>query len=347
MVADVSYVGSASSNQLSAGGSGAPSYQIPLNGRTYGYRWRQENLDPTNVISGVRQPYAENQANQLRPMVGLGNVTMYSQIGESIFHSLQVSLNKRRGAAGLSYGIAYTYQFVNQALRSLDPFIADIPADHPHSNNNDLRNTNEAGKRPHFLTINYAYQVPNLSSAWDTPVAKVLDDWQVSGVTTITSAQWGTATYSYTNVPRELSAFVGNTGGINAPGSRVHFTCDPNLPRGERTMERQFRTECVAPPTDALYLGDSVGDELHLANNNLGFINWDISLFKNVPLGGSRNLQLRVEFYNAFNSDQWTGVDTSAQFDYLTGEQVDANFGTLTGSTRDARRIQLAARFTF
>jgi len=33
-------------------------------------------------------------------------------------------------------------------------------------------------------------------------------------------------------------------------------------------------------------------------------MNRDISVFKHVPLGGSRRLQLRVELYNAFNMDQ-------------------------------------------
>ena len=69
-------------------------------------------------------------------------------------------------------------------------------------------------------------------------------------------------------------------------------------------------------------------------------------------MGGSRRLQFRVELYNAFNTDQWNGVDTSAQFDYpayLRGEfvQTDSNFGKLTGATFSARRIQLGARFTF
>ena len=64
-------------------------------------------------------------------------------------------------------------------------------------------------------------------------------------------------------------------------------------------------------------------------------------------MGGGRRLQLRVELYNAFNSDQWTNTDTSAVFNYVTGAQTDAPFGSLTGGTLSARRIQLGARFTF
>ena len=35
-------------------------------------------------------------------------------------------------------------------------------------------------------------------------------------------------------------------------------------------------------------------------------MNWDISVFKHVPMGGNRRLQFRIELYNAFDTDQWT-----------------------------------------
>jgi hypothetical protein len=77
-------------------------------------------------------------------------------------------------------------------------------------------------------------------------------------------------------------------------------------------------------------------------------MNWDISAFKNIPLGGTRRLQLRVELYNAFNTNQWTGVNTTANFDFRTGALTNAStFGRLNGNTQSARRMQLGARFTF
>ena len=108
------------------------------------------------------------------------------------------------------------------------------------------------------------------------------------------------------------------------------ITCDPNLPRGERTFERQFRTECIAPPTDQFRLGTALNDE-YLGP---GYVNWDISVFKNVPIGGTRQLQFRVELYNAFNTDQWTGSTPNATFDYTTGALTNGNvFGRLTNTT--------------
>jgi hypothetical protein len=184
--------------------------------------------------------------------------------------------------------------------------------------------------------------VPNLSRKWDNVIVKaIFDNWQVSGVTSAISGTYGNISYTFTGVPTGLLVGTGNIGG---GGSRVSFTCDPNLPSNERTFEHQFRTECVVPPSDKFLMGNSLGDEYL----GLGYVNWDISFFKNVPIGNSnRRLQLRAELYNAFNTDQWSGVNTAAQFDYLTGRQTNVAFGSLTGATRDARRIQLGARFTF
>jgi hypothetical protein len=176
----------------------------------------------------------------------------------------------------------------------------------------------------------------------------VFDNWQVSGVTTLTTGTYGAINYSYSNVP---TGALSGTGAINAPitsngapsPSRVVFTCDPNLPRGARTFERQFRIDCVAPPSDQFRLGTALQDE-YLGP---GYTDWDISIFKNVPLGGARRLQFRVELYNAFNSDQWTAVNTTANFDYVTGALTNpAVFGRLTGATL-SRRIQLGARLNF
>ena len=222
---------------------------------------------------------------------------------------------------------------MNKSLGAIDPFVPD----------NRARNYTSAGRRPHVLVFNYSYDIPGLSRKWDHAMARAMfDNWQISGVTTLTTGTYGAITYSYSNVP--TGALSGTGRHQRAGASRVVFTCDPNLPRGERTFERQFRTECVAPPSDQFRLGTALNDE-YLGP---GYMNWDISVFKNVPLGGARRLQFRVELYNAFNSDQWTAVNNNANFDYTTGALTNpAVFGRLTGATLSARRIQLGARLIF
>ena len=320
LVADVAYVGNAARNQL---------ITVDINGRPYGYTYQASSLDPTNISGGIVQPLPDDL---LRPYRGYGRIQERDFSGYSDYHSMQVAMNRRRSADGLSFGVAYTYQIVNKGLGAIDPFVSDKRA----------RNYNSNGRRPHTLTFNYSYDVPELSKHWNNIIAKaVFDNWQVSGVTSIISGAYGNFGYNFTNVP---TGTLSGTGSINGGGSRVDIVCDPTLPRSQRTYSRQFKTECIAPPSDQFRLGNAKNDEFH----GPGFMNWDISFFKNIPLGASRRqLQLRTELYNAFNSNQWTAVNTTATFDYQTGKQTNAAFGSLTGATNSARRIQLAARFTF
>jgi hypothetical protein len=122
--------------------------------------------------------------------------------------------------------------------------------------------------------------------------------------------------------------------------------CDPNLPSGERTFDRQFRTECVGPgggPNDPYYMGTSTNDEYHPP----GYINHDMTFFKNFAFG-TRSLQFRAELYNAFNTTQYEAVDRAATFNYNTGAQTNTNFGRITGVRANSNRIvQLGIRFRF
>ncbi len=327
-VGDVAYVGNAARDQR---------VNKPINGRPYGYTYQPSSLDPTNVSGGITQPLPNDL---LRPYRGYGDITQRTFDGYGDYHSIQATINRRRSSDGLSFGAAYTRELVNKTLSGIDPFVDD----------NRARNyrwvTGDNGSRKHNLVLNYSYEVPNLGKRWDNLASRLaFEGWQVSGITSLLSGTRQGFSYGYDNVP---TGTLTGQGSINGGGSRVVLTCDPNLPRGERTFTRQFRTECIAPPNtsiDPFRLGTSSNDEFI----GPGLINFDFSVFKNIAAGGNRRLQLRLEMYNAFNHDQFTatGVDTSAVFNYVTGVQTDAAFGRLTGATFSARRIQLGARFTF
>jgi hypothetical protein len=177
-------------------------------------------------------------------------------------------------------------------------------------------------------------------------VKGIVNNWQVSGVTSIISGAYGSFSYAYANVPTGVLSGTGainpaGGNGANNAGSRPDIVCDPTLPRGERTFERQFKTECIAPPSDPNRIGNAKNDEYI----GPGYVNHDFSLFRNIALPGHRNLQFRAELYNALNSMQVSTVNTTATFD-ANGKQTNAAFGQVTAA-RDSRRIQLAARFTF
>jgi hypothetical protein len=319
LVADVAYVGNKGRHLQVQNGA--------INGRPYGYAYLPSSLDRTNVSGGQAQPLPDDL---LRPYQGFGAITQRTFDGYSAYNALQVALNRRRTADGLSFGVAYTYS-ESKNLGSIDPFVPD----------NRARNYTRSGTRPHNLVVNYSYEVPNLSQKWHNLLVKALaDNWQISGITSILSGTRQGFSYSFTGVP---TGTLSGTGAINGAASRPDIVCDPNISRGDRSFDNQFDTSCIRPPSDANRLGNAKGDEYQ----GPGYMNWDFSFFKVVPMGGSRRLQFRVELYNAFNTDQWTAADTSAIFNYVTGMQTDANFGKLTGATLSARRIQLGVRFTF
>jgi len=319
VVGDVAYVGNAARHQP---------ITRELNGRPYGYAYLPSNLDETNILGGRAQPLPDDL---LRPYRGYASIAQREFTGYSDYHSLQVLFTRRQSRDGLSGGAAYTYQIVNKSLGAIDPFLAD----------NRARHYNSAGRRPHTLTLHYSYRVPKSPVSTPAVLKAILEGWQISGVTSMLSGAQGGFGYAYPSFP--TGAFAGN-GSIGGGPNRPRIVCDPWLPPSQRSFERQFRTECIAAPDDPYHFGTARGDEFH----GPGFVNWDISVFKHIPMGGSRRLQLRVELYNAFNTSQWTTVNTNAEFDFATGALTNSSvFGSLTGATNSARRIQLAARFMF
>ncbi|HWB31029.1 MAG TPA: carboxypeptidase regulatory-like domain-containing protein [Vicinamibacterales bacterium] len=323
MVADVSYVGNANRHSANT---------VQINNVPYGTTrvdLNPQNADPTQNNT-VAYP-----TDYLRDYRGFGGIGRQEWRGYANYHSIQVSV-QRRFENGFGWGLAYTGSR-RRSIGTFDPFLSEA--------DNLARNYTLNGSRPHVLTINYNWDVPGLGRVWDNPIVKgVTDGWQISGISQFLSGTHSGFSYSFSGAP-----FNDMTGG-GLGGPRVTLVCDPNLPRGERTQDRQFRTECIQPggPTtnasDIYYLGTSTNDEWI----SPGYMNHDITIFKNFAMPNRRNLQVRIEMYNAFNAKQYGNVDTGAQFNFATGEQTDTGFGSVTSSrTASYRIIQLALRFTF
>jgi hypothetical protein len=119
-------------------------------------------------------------------------------------------------------------------------------------------------------------------------------------------------------------------------------TGDPNLPRGERSIDRWFDTSVFQRRTGRGDAGNNCDNALVVLP---GFHNHDISFFKNFPMKGSQRIQFRWEIYNLFDQLSFNEVDTSAIFD-ATGRQTDTNFGKVI-SARNERRMQFSLRYSF
>jgi hypothetical protein len=116
---------------------------------------------------------------------------------------------------------------------------------------------------------------------------------------------------------------------------------DRVLAKSDRTWTRNLNTDAFGPPAVGTF-GNAPKDVFRLPGIN----NFDISTFKNIHLPSERvKLQLRGEFYNAFNHTQYSGVDTALRFD-AQGKQISTTLGQFT-SARSPRRVQLALRANF
>src|SRR6266576_3134821 len=87
-------------------------------------------------------------------------------------------------------------------------------------------------------------------------------------------------------------------------------------------------------PTCAWHPGNASRNVLRMG----GIKNWNVSLFKNLPLGESRSLQFRAEFFNLFNQHSFSLSEVSV---------TDPRYGEATGTTTDPRVIQFALKFLF
>ena len=79
---------------------------------------------------------------------------------------------------------------------------------------------------------------------------------------------------------------------------------------------------------------------------NPGEQQWDIALFKNFNLGGTRRVQLRAEFFNFPNHPNFANVQTGTVNSAPVADPTSGNFGRATSKTGQ-RDIQLSVRFQF
>jgi hypothetical protein len=278
------------------------------------------NADPTN-------PSVPLPDNFLRPYYGWGSINYRNSGYTSNYNSAQFSVNKRY-SKGLQVGVAYTF---SKALGVADGDTSGLsPYFSPKA-----RNYGPLGfDRPHVFVANYIYDTPRLAEKMGVkPLRWVLDDWQISGMTTIQSGAPFTPGFGLVS----SEEWTGS-----AEGARVNVVGNPVLPKDKRTFDKWFDTSVFTMPARRTFGNAGVN-----IMRQPGIHNWDISITKRLPLfGEGRFLQFRTEMFNAWNHTQYSSVATGTQFDNKTGVNVSPTFGVING-TRDPRFIQLSLRAVF
>jgi hypothetical protein len=270
----------------------------------------------------------------LRPIRGFGDITITDSSGESEYDSLQLQIS-RRFTGHIELAGSYTYAKGYQSFFANDVSGASIFASNPLPPDAARFRT---AVQPHVAVASYMVDLPSKAFRW-RPVRWLLNDWRVSGISTLATGAPAAITFTTTD------SFDFTGGGErcgNNDGPYPLLVGDPTLPRGERSVDRWFNTDAFARPSGRSDLGNSCSNNMILLP---GFTNHDLSLFKDFTAHGNQRVQFRWEIYNLFNTLQFNEVDRTAQFD-AAGNQTDTNFGKVT-SARNERRMQFSIRYVF
>ena len=332
---------------------------MDINAPDFGTAYQPANQNPT-LASNPTPAATALVTNFLRPYRGFGAINYTIPYGFNSFHSLQLSFS-RRFKNGISFGLNDTITLSQTA--SIAPRLQhdangnwSIRADQDQAT--ELLQDNRGAR--HIIKGNFVWDLPDLpkgNTAQDI-IGYVLNDWQLSGVLTADTGSPYSLGFSYTGLGN-----VNLTGSPNY-GARVVLVGDPG-DGCSSDPTRQFNVASVAGPAV-----NSVG--LESSNNYLiGCANKlvDFAIARNVRLHGNRQIQLRVDIFNAFNTTIFTGRNTTINFPSLSQNAAtqasnlvyDPNTGALlpgrdiprtagfgaVNNSNNGRSVQFQVRFQF
>jgi hypothetical protein len=292
---------------------------------------RRENLNTAEPRSATAHiaPNVHPQLRRLFPfavfdnqLITLDNWFNTTSTAYSFYNALTARLEKRY-SRGMTFINSFTY---GKTMSDAQPFSG---GDNDTGNRiQDIFNKKaDKGLGPNHhkyrFVSSFLYDLPFgrgrrfLSNA-PAFVNQIVGGWQFNGI-----YQFQTG-FPITILRSGDPLGVGTNGAV-----RPDQVCNPNLPRGDRTIQKFFATECFVATTDRFgNAGRStvVGPDINVV---------DVSVFKNFDIRSGVRLQLRGEFFNALNHPNWN----------QPGRTLGASgFGEVT-SARDPRIIQLGAKF--
>ncbi len=258
-------------------------------------------------------------------------------IAGSSYNALEASL-KKRFSHGISFLASYTWA---KSIDDSSTFNLTGSASKPLAGENDLAQNpfDVAAERGRSLfdarqrfVLSYQWALP----WWQQPKTwyqQVLGNWQVNG---IVSAMTGTP----------FTVFDGNDFSVqgSAPEISGFFSNRPNVVAGQDpNAGRKTTSNWLNPNAFQRITQDpnSPVQQFGSAGRNIaqgpGYTDWDFSLFKNIRVTESRDLQFRAEFFNILNHTNFRNPDS------------DMNSQTFNQilEAQPPRLIQFALKFTF
>ena len=222
---DIAYVGSESSHLP---------YVRSYNDPGFGSAYLPQNQDPTQGAAKTNGDTAL-PVNLYRPYQGYGTLNVTAWGASSNYHALQISAN-RRMSHGLEYSLAYTW---SKTMDIADSYNSSIPT----LLTRGAYYGPAAFDRTQNFVASYIYNFPKLArgSFLNNKAGQVvLNGWEFSGFTTLTSGAPTSVSYSISGVSgttlnREIT-------GSETIGPRPVLTGGVNLAPGDRSIYAWFNT---------------------------------------------------------------------------------------------------------
>ncbi len=327
---------------------------VNINLVDFGAAWLPQNQNPN--IAGAVLGSGAVSTDLMRSYRGYGSINMRQlnrrfRDGFSFgFNDTWVLYDHASGAARLQHAADGSWSELADEAKAWDMLSAVIP------------NT-------HILKGNFVWDLPDLHM--NQPAMKavgyIVNDWQLSGVWTgstngSTSTQFNAAAGRY-NVGYSYSSGGGNVNITGSPdyGGRVRIVGDTGS-GCSADIYRQFNVAAFQGP-----LVNSDGLE-----SPAGYLSGcfqsvlDLAIARNIRMGGARNLQLRVDMFNAPNQAQITNRNTTMNLSgpgdpvTITNLPYDASGNILPTRVKPSnagfgqatrwqppRTVQLQIRFSF
>jgi hypothetical protein len=295
----------------------------------------------SNPVRGITTNTVANIAQRV-PIEGFTapGLNDIDSSASSWYHGLEVSLTKRL-SHGVQFLAAYTYAhaYSTSGRSTAAGGTSGITGDQ----NNKMANYGPSEfDREHRLVVSFLYQLPGPHG--NALLRRAFGGWMASGVLTLQSG-----------VPLTLTGTNGsNIAGITsdraymAPGCTYQDLSTPGSVHSK--LNNYFARNCIYRSAAGAAIWPAIGSDgvaTAFGNSGVGIVsgpdqrNFDLSAIKRtrVPgLGEAGNLEFRAEFFNAFNTTQFSSPGTNVSA---------STFGVISSTSVSPRIVQLALKLNF
>jgi len=274
--------------------------------------------------------------DSLRPYQGYGSIRETDNIANSRYNSMQLSWN-RRYSNGLLFGFSYTLSKSSDDGSNQRDVIPDTYSAH------NLWGPSEFDAR-HIVAISYLYDLPYRNLQGFT--GHVFGGWQISGISQFQTGQpcgvAGSTDYAGVGLDSNFGC------GVN--GQYWFLNGDPKIVGTFGTNGTWFATKNADGSSIFTQPAPGTFNTTQNVRNLIyqpGFQNWNLGLFKKIPITERIGVQFRAEAFNFINHPNWGGGSGGGvQFN-----PTSSTFGKVTtkggGSAGGERNLQLSLRLFF